>query len=70
MSYAAEPEQYFMETSKSTQWVPRSILTDLEPGTMDVIRGKDLDRIFENGIMTLNFIIIQPFHSQKSRSYP
>ena len=57
MSYAAEPEQYFMETSKSTQWVPRAILTDLEPGTMDVIRGIDLNRIFENVNLTLNHFI-------------
>jgi len=41
---------YFRATSDeplTTKWVPRAVLVDLEPGTMDVIKGRDLGGAFK-----------------------
>ena len=37
---------YVLEEAANTTWVPRAILADLEPGTMDAVRAGPLGRVF------------------------
>eukprot|EP01089_Gocevia_fonbrunei_P010328 TRINITY_DN229_c0_g1_i1.p1 TRINITY_DN229_c0_g1~~TRINITY_DN229_c0_g1_i1.p1 ORF type:complete len:460 (+),score=115.79 TRINITY_DN229_c0_g1_i1:96-1475(+) len=46
---------YFHETSRTDCYVPRSVLVDLEPGTMDWIRGSSIGPLFRPD----NFIYAQ-----------
>ena len=46
VSIAANPDQFMMESVRGTTWTPRAVLVDLEPGTIDAVKGGLLGRLF------------------------
>lgn len=43
---ASNPDQLMMETARRSSWRPRAVLVDLEPGTMDAVKGGPLGKLF------------------------
>lgn len=54
---------YFVAVSRSSggKYVPRAILLDLEPGTMEAVRSGDYGALFRPGLYRF-FLLVNPFH--------
>ena len=46
VSSAAVPEQVMIQSVSGNTWLPRAVLVDLEPGTLDSIRAGPMGRVF------------------------
>ena len=46
MLYTKFAQVYFNETSQGGKYVPRAVLVDLEPGTLDSVRGSLFGKIY------------------------
>uniref|UniRef100_A0A3P9BE34 Tubulin beta chain n=1 Tax=Maylandia zebra TaxID=106582 RepID=A0A3P9BE34_9CICH len=58
---------YFNE-AHGGKYVPRALLVDLEPGTMDSVRGSRIGALFrpDNFIHVYRLFKLPPFHQQRS----